>query len=79
MDGREGRGGPESHRAAVERTGSDVTVLEEPCTSGTEKSDRVREGQRGGRSRAVYSRHFVQSIGPGGTDYDAGEQVGNRA
>ena len=60
MGGRESRGGPGSHRAAAGVVGPDVTVLEEPCTRSKEKSHRLREGQRRGRSPVVYSRHFVQ-------------------
>lgn len=78
MGGRESRRGPGGHRAAAV-VGSDVTVLEEPYTRSNEESHRVREGRGRGRRRAVYSRHFVQWIGPGGADHGEGEQVGNRA
>jgi hypothetical protein len=78
MGGRKLRGGPGSHRAAAV-VGSAVTDLEEPCTRSNGESHRVREGRRRGRRRAMYSRHFVQWIGPGGADHGEGEQVGNRA
>lgn len=70
MGGRESRGGPGSHRAPAEGTGCDVTDLEEPCTR---SQGRVREGRRRGRSPVVYSRRFVQEIGPGGADHGEGE------
>ena len=69
MGGRESRGGPGSHRAAAGVVGSDGTALEEPCTRSKGESHRVREGRRRGRGRALYSRHFVQWIGPGGVDH----------
>lgn len=78
MGGRESRGGPGSDRAAAGVVGSDVTTLEESCTRSKRESHRVREGRRRGRSPAVYSRHSVQWIGPGGADPAEGEQVGNR-
>ena len=78
MGGRKSRVGPGSHRAAAV-VGSDVTDLEGPCTRSNGESHRVREGRRRGRSPVVYSRRFVQRIGPGGADHGEGGQVGNRA
>ena len=76
MGGRESRGGPGSHRAAVRSR----IRRDGPGGAVHEVEGRGSSGRGGPTWRSpLYSRPFVQWIGRGGADHGEGEQVGNRA